>query len=1000
MKFEAFVSYRHGGLDEKVAAQVQKEIEKYHVPAKIAAKTGRKRVGRVFRDSEELQASSDLSAVIRDSLDESEWLIAIVSERYNESPWCMEEIEYFIRLRGREKVIVILISGEPNDVFPKVLTEVEKDGKLVHIEPLAVDIRAESEGASLKKLKIERFRFFSSLLGVGYDDLRNRQRERRMKRMVAILGSALIIFVSVLGVITMKNIQLNETYDALEQSNQETLRGESYYLAEYADEAYKEGDKQTAIKLALKALPTDLDNPERPYVTDALRSLTQATGIYDYTAGYHAYFSKNSEEEAFDARTQLSPDGGYVLIEKYVENVDQLDRYVSVVRISDAAEVFSSKETPINLNSCSAQTTGATFSFDGEKLYYLGDEGLTCLDIASGKEIFTAENAVDMRQNPNATKDHTAIVTIDYAKGMLYGYDHDGKKTLDVELGNDLNYELGQIDQKGGQVILAANTEQTYGVVTIDLSSGEYAVYEMEGPCSNVQYSGENRICFLMTDLEDGLKHIVQYEIETGAQRYLCNTKFDVSDVILGKGETCYYYQDNTIYEVDCNDEKGKNIWKHSFTSQITTLKTGDGLVSVSCRDGSVYVYDEADKRSISTPDGSGEPVYVESVSKNILTTRDYWGRSVRVYKKNNADDHSGVTHADISEVTGGVIPSYWNTAFTDCDRFLLGLYYDNSQKLAVFDADTLEDVNAKKMNDMGITDGDNKSFSLSDNNNISLYDYDYYQFINLDVMRLTQSHRESLSDAMYLSSDGKTLYVSKDGKMRIIDVTGGKVTDETDIPTGFTSAINLNERIIYYNDNTIRIDSKDGSTEATIKDVSFEAVNEKRDLVIYRKTNNDSLFMYDAGKNQIVCEGKSGNNHSVQFFGNNRFVLVDYTSIYDMDSWKKALELKTENGNVYGAQTTEDLNYFVVWCRKESTESFGYETGVVYEKDGSGEPVAVIPNYVALAPDGEIITYDGEQTLYKFPLLEAAKIKKKAEEMVGNIDFTDRQKERYHLFG
>ncbi|MBR4759888.1 MAG: toll/interleukin-1 receptor domain-containing protein, partial [Lachnospiraceae bacterium] len=224
MKYEAFISYRHGGLDGKVAEQVQKEIERYRIPSKIAVKCGKKRVGRVFRDSDELQASSDLSAIIRESLDESEWLIAIVSERYNESPWCTEEIEYFAKLRGREKIIVILVSGEPDDVFPKVLTEIEKDGNIVHVEPLAVDLRGGSEREVRKRIKIERFRFFSSMLGVDYDDLRNRQRERRMRRMLVMLSSAFIIFSSIIGIITFKNIQLNKAYDALDESNQNTLR--------------------------------------------------------------------------------------------------------------------------------------------------------------------------------------------------------------------------------------------------------------------------------------------------------------------------------------------------------------------------------------------------------------------------------------------------------------------------------------------------------------------------------------------------------------------------------------------------------------------------------------------------------------------------------------------------------------------------------------------------------------------------------------------------------
>ena len=131
MKYTAFVSYRHGGIDEKVAMQIHKHIEHYRVPYKLAKSLGKKNMGKIFRDSEELKAASDLSAIIQRALDETEWLIVICTKRFKESVWCMEEVEYFIKIRGRERIIVVLVEGEPAESFPKILTEVERDGEII-----------------------------------------------------------------------------------------------------------------------------------------------------------------------------------------------------------------------------------------------------------------------------------------------------------------------------------------------------------------------------------------------------------------------------------------------------------------------------------------------------------------------------------------------------------------------------------------------------------------------------------------------------------------------------------------------------------------------------------------------------------------------------------------------------------------------------------------------------------------------------------------------------
>jgi len=64
-RFAAFISYRHVEPDRRWAKWLYAALETYRVPAKLVEQRGiLARVGRVFRDEEELPASADLSQEI------------------------------------------------------------------------------------------------------------------------------------------------------------------------------------------------------------------------------------------------------------------------------------------------------------------------------------------------------------------------------------------------------------------------------------------------------------------------------------------------------------------------------------------------------------------------------------------------------------------------------------------------------------------------------------------------------------------------------------------------------------------------------------------------------------------------------------------------------------------------------------------------------------------------------------------------------------------------
>ena len=1010
MKYEAFISYRHGGIDEKVAMQIHRELEKYRIPANIAKKVGKKKIGRIFRDADELKAASDLSAAIKEALNETKWLFVICTKRFKDSPWCMEEVEYFVEIRGRERIIVILAEGEPQESFPKILTEVERDGRLVQIEPLAVDIRADSDRGILKALKQERFRFYASMLAVDYDDLRQRQRERQLKRIGTIVTAGFLGLGIVIAIIARKNMQLEDAYAALDESNQYTLMGESYYLAEYSNEAYENGDKKTAAMLALEALPEDLDHPDRPYVPSVMRYLTQALGVYDFSYGYQTDALFDMQQETYDVKTQISEDKKLLLLEKYFYAAgNKLTREVVVYSLEEQKKLCEYPLSTIGRSYYNSVSRGSCLLKDNKTLIYLGEEGMRSVDVYNGKINFSGDAASEFK----LSEEEDRIVAVDYDGGHLYAYDGKGEQTINCELGTDMNYSLGEISTSGNQVSMAANTETTYGILLIDLSSGQSSFLSMPGLCTNVRFIDDDRLCFLLSDENEGLKHIVRYEIAEGKEGYLCNADWDLTEMTLSREQTCFYYHENKIYEVDCNDKKGKKIWEHTFASDINSVKTGDGVVGITCQDGSVSFYDETTKQLINSQKGNGEPFYILEINEKYACLRDYWGKNVRVYKKNENAGASAsqtgtsgeaVKSLDISDILDE-IPDKWYTCATDGSKVVLGFQNGINKRMGVFDAEAFTVLAGKKLSDLEYESFDNLTIDVKNEDYISVQDYDFFETKHYHGENMESTFSFDENSYYYYNEDGSLLYLTEDGRVTEYEAATGRKNAEYPLLSGYDKGVRLGDSLVFSSEKEICItDEKNSGEKEILKDAELYSFHAERGLLFYRNAAGTKWYVYSLEQKKVVCEGDAGIYSCTLFFGGGRYFLNDYSEVYDLDTWKCVLDLSEISNGVYGVQTTEELSYFVVWYQESDAKKNGKASGsnvaYLYEKNGSGEIVGEIPNFVAMAKDGEVISYDGNHCLYKTPLYSAADLKGLAEDYIGKEKFTDYQKKMYHLYG
>lgn len=117
--YEAFISYRHLERDRKVAVRLQRKLEGMHIPRGVTPADGRRRLGKLFRDEDELPTATSLPDQIREALKRSPYLVVVCSPQTNESRWVRHEVELFASLHGRERIRIALAAGEPNESFPR-----------------------------------------------------------------------------------------------------------------------------------------------------------------------------------------------------------------------------------------------------------------------------------------------------------------------------------------------------------------------------------------------------------------------------------------------------------------------------------------------------------------------------------------------------------------------------------------------------------------------------------------------------------------------------------------------------------------------------------------------------------------------------------------------------------------------------------------------------------------------------------------------------------------
>ncbi|MGB5544440.1 MAG: toll/interleukin-1 receptor domain-containing protein [Gammaproteobacteria bacterium] len=197
-RYRAFLSYSH--VDRRWGRWLMRKIETYRVPKRLVGRgtaCGKipARLAPIFRDRDELSSAGQLGERIDVALRDSQALIVIASPASAASNWVNEEILRFKRLGGEARIHCFIVDGDPdadgpeNCFAPALRRRMGADGELSDalVELVAADARSAGDGRQRALTKL-----IAGLLGVDYDDLRQRELTRRNRRLVAISAASAV----------------------------------------------------------------------------------------------------------------------------------------------------------------------------------------------------------------------------------------------------------------------------------------------------------------------------------------------------------------------------------------------------------------------------------------------------------------------------------------------------------------------------------------------------------------------------------------------------------------------------------------------------------------------------------------------------------------------------------------------------------------------------------------------------------------------------------------
>lgn len=615
VKYDAFISYRHSELDSFVAETLHKQLESFKLPRgvvrnktlemqqseaecnEVLTKEVKTRIHRVFRDKEELPLATNLADPITEALQNSEYLIVICSPRLPESMWCRKEIETFIEMHDREHVLAVLAEGEPDTSFPEELLyrEEEKkqpDGSIVKIkipvEPLAADVRGTKRGEIRRKIKSELLRLVAPMFDCSYDDLKQRHKERRTRKILvtAMSISAVCLLFGIISTTMALQIKHQNTQikrqseeivkqseeivkqsEEIEKQYQEAKRNTAISRAREATGYLEEGDRMKAIATAQDAIldlsESGVAEADRDYPAETVYAL--ADSLYLYENGQQILPDRILEADTAVRVMKLSPEGSRIATVDASGQIVVWQPDDSNVRIEIRASYYLSDMTN-------------RIAFLGEDCLFVPvDDEVILYNVSQGEAVPTYRIACE---------DYEGIIVLQEI-GQAIVLSGSGYQAVDCNDGSILY--VGQWEEEGMSVsatsVYAVSEDNRYWAVSLasDYASEEerraVVVYNTDGECLNsyeIAYEYVQSLRFDEERLYAVSNHSEGFDIAQASLGMESRLQaFDIN----GTGTPVWTYerQAGWLYEISYAHMEGSNYLLCSGYSDVIALEKRDG---------------------------------------------------------------------------------------------------------------------------------------------------------------------------------------------------------------------------------------------------------------------------------------------------------------------------------------------------------------------------------------------------------------------------------------
>jgi len=919
LKFDAFISYRHSELDKTIAEKLHKMLETYRIPGPVAKRYGKKKLGRVFRDREELPTSSNLAENIEQALKSSEYLIVICSPRTPHSQWVRKEIETFAELHGHDRILALLIEGEHQESFPEPLRFARKkvvgaDGQvsevLVEVEPLAADIRGQNLGAMKKTLKTEILRLLAPIIGCGFDDLKQRHKERMIKR-VATVSLSLALFFLAFGsfstyqalLIKQKSEEIAQKSEQLKQQVDKTLRGQSLFLASKSEELLKRGDRMLAVLAAKEALPKNWEELDRPYVEEAEYALSEALYVYRPQQSMTVDVVVNHKHPV--KYMALSPGGKTLVTITY-----NADLFVWDAENGQLLYQYKDLDNPIHVDKA--------FFVDDETLIISTYESIQCLEVPSFDikwecdEFFTDFALSEDKTSIIAVKD--ALYILDAGTGEIL-------KTLSVNKTED------------GPFLLSSLTVSSFDRYAVAYREGDIYAFDLyKGQFLGIHRAKHEGIACLAVS-NDGVLGV----ISKGEGGSAC--ALDFIDISSGRN----------LYSQDSEDLSIKDLRAHSYQEdyffyisekalQVVSISQGQVIATFNhdtfindynispilltvAADGVLRYWDlERPDSMVHSMTFSDAPALVSWTEDKILLASSNKASILKYVKNENLaalEGHDGAVNLAGYSSDGKRLFSH------TYDRLILWDVEHQKQLASVMCEASIQFA--------AFVDKDQKLFTVSEDGMLSLYDATNLNLIDqysLDdsIMLVIPSADKSLcyvkgiwgEDKIFRTSDlslvadlsedmpsdlaffpdNRRVAIRDYSSIRIIDLEKGQVTKE--VPADALSMkLSHNGKYLacLYYDNTVGIFDTQSldeilrflSVDITVKDIFFDA----KDETLFMASEGYTLRRYSIKNGKLLsdAETKGIAVEKILFSPDNKYYItvgdIDDALIWSNDSNK-----------------------------------------------------------------------------------------------------------------